>query len=217
MALEGIIFDLDGVIVNTVPLHFKAWKQMFNGYGKKFSFKDYKQKVDGIPRMSGARAILTESSQEQLNEAAAKKQEYFLKLLKSEGIKVYPSTINFIEILRKNNLKVAVISSSKNCLFILEKAKLVDLFDVIITGNDIKKGKPDPDVFLLAAEKLNLNPQNCLVFEDAVLGVEAAKNAKMKVVGIDRYFKPERLKDADLIINDLKEISLSKIKELFSS
>ena len=217
MALEGIIFDLDGVIVNTVPLHFKAWKQMFNEYGKKFSFKDYKQKVDGIPRMSGARAVLSDLSQEELNEAAAKKQGYFLEFLKTEGIKVYSSTINFIKILRKNNYKVAVISSSKNCLFILEKTKLVNLFDVIITGNDIKRGKPNPDVFLLAAEKLNLNPKNCIVFEDAVLGVQAAKNAKMKVVGIDRYLKPERLKEADLIINDLKEINLPKIKELFNS
>ena len=216
MALEGIIFDLDGVIVNTVPLHFKAWKQMFNEYGKKFSFKDYKQKVDGIPRMSGARAVLSDLSQEELNEAAAKKQGYFLEFLKTEGIKVYSSTINFIKVLRKNNYRVAVISSSKNCLFILEKTNLVNLFDVIITGNDIKRGKPNPDVFLLAAEKLNLNPKNCIVFEDAVLGVEAAKNAKMKVVGIDRYHKPERLKEADLIINDLKEISLPKIKELFN-
>ena len=217
MALKGVIFDLDGVIVNTVPLHFKAWKRMFNDYGKKFDFKDYKQKVDGIPRMSGARAILSELSQEELNAAAAKKQGYFLEFLKQEGIKVYSSTVNFIKVLKKNNFKVAVISSSKNCLFILEKARLVDLFDVIITGNDIKRGKPHPDVFLLAAEKLHLHPQECVVFEDALLGVEAAKNANMKAIGIDRYLKPERLKDADLIIKDLKEINLSKLKGLFSS
>lgn len=217
MALQGVIFDLDGVIVNTVPLHFKAWKKMFNEYGKKFNFKDYKQKVDGIPRMSGARAILSELSQEELNAAAAKKQSYFLEFLKQEGIKVYPSTVNFIKILKNNKIKVAVISSSKNCLFILEKANLVNLFDVIITGNDIKRGKPHPDIFLLAAEKLNLNPSECVVFEDAVLGVEAAKNAKMKVIGIDRYLKPERLKQAELIINDLKEINLSKLQGLFQS
>ena len=96
MALKGVIFDMDGVIVNTVPVHFKAWKKMFSEYGRKFTFKDYKHKVDGIPRMSGARAILTDLSEEELQQAAAKKQEHFLRFLKQGGIKVYPDAVYFL-------------------------------------------------------------------------------------------------------------------------
>lgn len=214
--LKGAIFDLDGVVVNTVGLHFKAWKKMFAEYGKRFTFQDYRLKVDGIPRSSGARAILPNLSKAELEKAAARKQNYFLKFLKTEGVKVYRDTLNLINRLKNNHLKVAVISSSKNCLYILKKAKLVNLFEVIITGNDVKKGKPHPDVFLLAAKKLGLRPRECVVFEDAVLGIKAAKRAKMKTVGVDRHRRSEKLKQADLVTNNLRLISISKLKGLIS-
>ncbi|MCD6133389.1 MAG: beta-phosphoglucomutase family hydrolase [Deltaproteobacteria bacterium] len=217
MSLEAVIFDLDGVVVDTVPLHFKAWKKMFSEYGKDFSFQDYKEKVDGIPRIDGARAILSHLSQEELKKAASKKQDYFLEFLEKEGVKVYESTLNLIKNLRKEGIKVAVISSSKNCLYILKKANIDNLFDVIITGNDIKRGKPHPDAFLLAIDRLNSTPERCVVFEDAVLGVEAAKTAGTKCIGIDRYNNPERLKEADLVISDVSQISIEQLKQLVSS
>ena len=216
MVLKGAIFDLDGVIVNTVPLHFKAWKAMFSDYKKDFTFEDYKNKVDGIPRIDGAKAILTDLSAEELEKAAAKKQIYFLQLLEKEGINVYESTVKLVKEFYAQQIKRAVISSSKNCLPILRKARLVDLFDVIITGNDISRGKPNPDIFLLAAQRLYLEPQECIVFEDAVLGVEAAKRAGMKCIGIDRYNNPQRLSKADYIVKDLSELNAQKIKEIFS-
>ena len=215
MKFRGVIFDLDGVIVDTVLLHFKAWKKMFSEYGKDFTFEDYKEKVDGIPRMRGARAILEDLSEEELNKAATRKQSYFLEFLEKEGVTVHQSTIDLAKELKARGVKLSVISSSKNCRHILERASLVDLFDIIITGNDIKKGKPDPDVFLLASEKLGLNYENCLVVEDAVLGVEAANRANMKCVGIDRYDSPERLSRADIVVKDLSEISIEKIEALF--
>jgi beta-phosphoglucomutase len=214
MPLKGVIFDMDGVVVNTVPLHFQAWKKMFSEYGKRFTFKDYELKVDGIPRISGARAILPGLSEENLKKAAAKKQKYFLEFLKKGGVKVYRDTVYLIKKLIKNRIKRAVISSSKNCLYVLKKAKLNKLFDVIITGNDIKKGKPHPDIFLLAAKRLGLKPKECVVVEDAILGIIAAKRAKMKAVGIDRYGKPARLKQADLMVNNLKKATLSKLEKL---
>ena len=212
--LKGVIFDLDGVIVNTVPLHFKAWKKMFGEYQKKFNFDDYKDKVDGIPRLDGARAILNDASLDQLQKAAAKKQEYFLEFLDQEGVKVFEDALNLIKELKANHIKVAVISSSKNCLHILKKAKIDNLFDVIITGNDITKGKPEPDIFLSASKKLNLDPLECIVLEDAVLGVEAAKRGNFKCIGIDRYRHPQRLTKADLVVNTLKELKLEKLKAL---
>jgi len=196
--MHAAIFDLDGVIVNTVPLHFKAWQRMFKEYGKDFSFEDYKQKVDGIPRIDGARAILRDLDRDGLQRAGDKKQGYFLEYLYKEDIPVYAGTVSLIKDFKKEGLKVAVISSSKNCLPILKKTNLADLFNVIITGNDITKGKPDPQAFFMAADKMSAGPEGCVVFEDAVLGVEAAKRAGMRCVGIDRYGKPERLNKADL-------------------
>ena len=213
--MHAAIFDLDGVIVNTVPLHFKAWQGMFSEYGKEFTFEDYKQKVDGIPRIDGARAILRDLNDEELKKASDKKQVLFLKYLSSEDIPVYNTTVNLVKALKKEKIKRGVISSSKNCLPILRKVGLVDLFDVIITGNDVTKGKPDPQVFFMAADRMSAEPGFCVVFEDAVLGVEAAKRAGMKCVGIDRYGEPERLKKADLVVSDLREINIEKIKELF--
>ncbi|MFH1715223.1 MAG: beta-phosphoglucomutase family hydrolase [Elusimicrobiota bacterium] len=214
MSLKAAIFDLDGVVVDTVPLHFKAWQRMFADYNVPFTFEDYKQKVDGIPRIDGARAIFTDMAESKVISASNKKQEYFLENIEKEDIPVFKSTFSLIKDLRKENIKTAIISSSKNCYQILERVHLLSVFDVKITGNDIIKGKPDPQIFLMAAEKLNVLPCDCMVFEDAVLGVESAKNAGMRCVGIDRHNDPERLKKADIIVNDLSEITLTKIKSL---
>ena len=215
MSLKGVIFDLDGVLVDTVPLHFKAWKKMFAEYGEDFSFDDYKHKVDGIPRNDGARAVLKHLGPKELETAATRKQNYFLQFLGQEGVEVYQSTVDLAKKAKAENIKIAVISSSRNCRHILERASLTDLFEVIIGGNDIERGKPNPDVFLEAARLMALSSDECLVIEDAVLGVEAAHRAKMKCIGIDHYRHPERLKKADLVVSDLGEVSIEKIKELF--
>ncbi|MFH1753788.1 MAG: beta-phosphoglucomutase family hydrolase [Candidatus Omnitrophota bacterium] len=216
MSFKGAIFDLDGVVVDTVQLHFRAWKRMFGEYGKDFTFEDYKAKVDGIPRADGARAVLTDFSREELEEAAARKQEYFLELLNAEGIKVYESTTNIIKELSSKGVKIAVISSSRSCSRIVEAAGLLHLLDTVICGEDIAegKGKPDPWIFLSAAKRLGLKPEECVVFEDAVLGVEAGKRANMKTVGIDRHNDPIRLAKADLVVSDLKEVDYNKLNVL---
>lgn len=215
MSLQGAIFDLDGVVVDTVPLHFKAWKRMFNEYGHEFDFDDYKAKVDGIPRYDGARAILTELPDDKLKEAADKKQVYFREALDAEEIPRYDTTIKLIADLQADGIKVAVISSSKNCPHILRKIGLFDRLGAVISGHDITKGKPDPQIFLMAAEKLGADPHDCVVFEDAVLGVEAAKRGEMKCVGIDRYDNPKRLAKADVVVKDAGEVTVNKLKELF--
>ena len=212
---KAAIFDLDGVIVDTVPLHFGAWKKMFEEYGKKFTFQDYKEKVDGIPRVDGGRAILTELTDEELNAATEKKQRYFLENLKKEKIEVFGSTLKLIKELRDKGIKIAVISSSKNLPYIIEKIGAMELLDAVVSGSEITKGKPDPQVFLTAASRVGIKPENCIVFEDAVLGVTAARRAKMLCVGIDRYNEPDRLKGADLVVDDLKEVNYDKLLSLF--
>jgi len=213
---KGTIFDLDGVIVDTVPIHFKAWQNMFKEYGIDFNFDDYKAKVDGIPRLDGARAILTDLSPDELEKAASKKQGYFLELINSMDVPVHQSTVELIKELKHAGKKIAVASSSRNCRRILEKTKLINLADTVVEGSDFEKGKPAPDIFLLAAQKLALNSEECIVFEDASLGVEAAKNGKMRCVGVDRYNDPARLSKADIIVKDLSEITYKNLEELFN-
>ncbi|MFH1723168.1 MAG: beta-phosphoglucomutase family hydrolase [Elusimicrobiota bacterium] len=213
--LKAGIFDLDGIIVNTVPLHFEAWKKMFHEYGyTTFDFEDYKKKVDGIPRTDGAKAIMVNNTDEEIAEGCARKQEYFLEFLHSKEIPVFQTTVDLIEQMISEGVKVAVISSSKNCIPILKKIGLYDRLDTVVDGRQITKGKPDPQVFLLAAERVNARPEECVVFEDAELGVEAAKRGHMACVGVDRYGSLSSLKRADIYVDDVGEVTLDKIREI---
>ena len=112
MAIKAAIFDLDGVIVNTVPFHFRAWKRMFEDYGHKFSMEDYLAKVDGRPRLEGAAAILTELSPEEIEKAGAKKQGYYLELLETEPMEIFESSVARIRELKERGIKLAAASSS---------------------------------------------------------------------------------------------------------
>ena len=215
MAFKCAIFDLDGVIVNTVPFHFKAWKKMFSEYGIDFTFEDYKAKVDGIPRHDGARAILKGRSEAEIEKAAASKQVYFVELIESAQVPVYTSPVDLIKELKSHDKKIAVASSSRNCKRILEQTKIIHLADAIVGGADLRRGKPDPQIFQMAADRLACPHTECIVFEDAVLGVEAAINGKMLCIGIDRYGEPSRLAKADLVVDDLSKVNYNAIEELF--
>jgi len=212
---RGAIFDVDGVLVDTVPIHFKAWKKMFSEYGVDFTFDDYKSKVDGIPRYDGARAILKNLSDTEIKEAGDRKQRYFLEFIDEEEIPVYTSSIDLIKELKGHGKKIAFASSSRNCKRILERTKIIHLADAIVDGNDLTRGKPDPEIFQLAAQRLNCDYAECIVFEDAVLGVEAALNTEMLCIGIDRYDNPKRLAKASLVVKDLSGVDHKTIEDLF--
>lgn len=209
------IFDMDGVVVDTVGLHFQAWKRMFEEHGHPFTFDDYKAKVDGIPRRDGARAILTELSDADLERACGIKQGYFLEMLDREKIPAYPGTVALIKAIRASGRKAALISSSKNLPRIIKSAGVEDIWDAIVSGTEIKKGKPDPEVFLTAASRIGMPPARCVVVEDASQGVEAARRGGMKCVGIDRHNDPGRLAKADIVVKDLSEIGLKDVEALF--
>jgi beta-phosphoglucomutase len=216
MKIKAAIFDLDGVIVNTVPLHFAAWKKMFEEYGHPFTMKDYLAKVDGKPRLEGAAAILTELSPKEIEEAGSKKQAYYLRLLDSGSVEIFDSSVKVIQELKKRGLKLAAASSSKNAVHILKKIKLYDIFEVNVSGADFEKGKPDPEIFLTAAKKLGAKPAEAVVFEDARSGVQAAVNGGFPCIGINRHDNAEALAGADRIVNDLSEISVEEILKLGS-
>lgn len=214
MAIRAAIFDLDGVIVNTVPFHFRAWKRMFEGYGHKFSMEDYLARVDGRPRLEGAAAILTELSPEEIEKAGQKKQEYYLELLDSEPMEIFESSVKMIKELKQRGIKLAAASSSKNAVRILKKIKLLRVFEANVSGADFEKGKPDPEIFLTAAARLKVKPEESVVFEDAKSGVEAALNGGFICVAIDRHHNPEALKEAEVMVNDLSEMTVDQILDL---
>jgi beta-phosphoglucomutase len=214
MKINAAILDLDGVIVNTVPLHFKAWKKMFEAYGHEFTMKDYLGKVDGRPRLEGAAAILTELGPEEIKKAGDVKQGYYLELLENDPIEIFKSSVKIIKELKKRGLRLAAASSSKNAVRILKKIKLYDIFEVNVSGADFEKGKPDPEIFLTAAKKLGVIPAETVVFEDAKSGVGAAVKGGFRCIGINRHDNADALAGADRIVNDLSEISVEEILKL---
>jgi len=215
MPFKGLISDLDGVIVNTVPAHFESWQRAFAGFGISFTMKDYEEKVDGIPRMDGARNVAGHLGEEAVAAVARRKQEIYLEII-SKGVATYPSTIALFKEAAAAGAALAAVSSSRNCERILRTAEIYDMFDTVVTGNEVTRGKPDPEIFLTAAERLGLTPEDCVVLEDAKLGVEAAKRGGFRCIGIDRHGSPERLAGADRIVVDLAEIDAAFLFRLCS-
>lgn len=206
MPLRGMVFDLDGVLVDTVPTHMAAWKRLFDEEGYPFDEQVYRAKVDGRPREDGVRAVMADAGEERVLAAARRKERYFLELIDSGGLKVFEGSLAFLDACRALGYQLATASSSRNVRQILERAGLIDYFAAIIGGDDVERGKPDPDIFIMAAARLGLDATCCLVVEDAALGVRAAKAGGFYCVGIDRTGDEALLAGADIVARDLGEI-----------
>lgn len=236
---DAVIFDLDGVITRTARLHARAWKAMFDHHLKQRSdqkgtaFKpfdtetDYRKYLDGVPRYDGVKRFLASRGitlpygtaddspgQHTVCGLGNHKNMLFLKFLEDEGVHIYESSIALIRLLRKAGLRTAVVSSSKNCVPVLQAAGISELFDAKVDGTDAEelglKGKPAPDIFLQAARHLNVTPDHAVVVEDAVAGVRAGRAGGFAIViGVDREKQAQRLRDqgADLVVGDLSELS----------
>lgn len=204
--IKGIIFDLDGVIVSTDEFHYLGWKKISDEEGIEFTRK-INHRLRGVSRMESLEIILekrkrdyTEAEKEEL---ATRKNDYYLELIKTiTPDHLLPDVYNTLITLKKAGLKLAIASSSKNAPKIIEYLEITDLFDVIVDGTMIKKSKPDPEVFLLAKDKLDLKAEELLVVEDAVAGIDAANAAGIKSCGIngaDKYngcsYKLKNIKD----------------------
>ena len=215
MDVKACIFDLDGVIVDTAIYHFKSWKRLADELGINFTLHD-NERLKGVSRMRSLAIILeignvtkTEAEQEEL---ACRKNEWYTEMIsKMKPNEVLPGAEDFLRLVKNAGIKTALGSASKNSGIILEKTGLTTFFDAIIDGNHVSKAKPDPEVFLKGAEALNVQPADCVVFEDAIAGIEAALAGGMKVVGIG---SPDILNKANLIVSGLDKMNLEKLNTL---
>lgn len=214
MNLKGIIFDLDGVLVDSIPLHYKAWYRMFSKYGYEFNEDIYRKKVDGRSRIDGVRSIMTDAEESLIQQAATVKQKYYLDMLGAGELIVFPSTIPLIKKLREHNVVLATASSSVNAKAILKSIGILDDFCTVVTSEDITDGKPHPEIFITAANRMGFKPSECVVFEDAQSGIEAAKSGGFYCVGVDRHQQPHYFSQADLVVRDLGELDYQTLSEL---
>lgn len=213
--LKGAIFDLDGVIVDTVPLHFASWRYLFTDvHGISFTQEDYDERVDGKPRLDSIHLLLPHLNAEQVHEASETKQRRYLELLNEKNIPQFASSITLIKELHAKNIILGGASSSKNAKYILEKIGLLPLFSTVTSGFDLTHGKPHPEIFLKTAKNLNLAIDECIVFEDALAGVQSAKAGGFICIGIDRNNKPDNYIGADLVVKDLSEVNYTILENL---
>lgn len=182
------IFDLDGVIVDTAKYHFLAWQKIASQLGVEFT-PEHNEHLKGVSRVRSLDIILELgkiiASQEDKNKWLLQKNEDYLSyLIDMDQSEILDGVLPILQFLKQNSQLIALGSASKNARPILEKTGIIHYFDAIVDGNDVTNAKPDPEVFLQAARLLNMNPENAIVFEDSVAGIQAANIAKMISVGI---------------------------------
>jgi beta-phosphoglucomutase len=212
MRTAACIFDLDGVIVDTARYHFLAWKRLAKQLGIPFTEED-NERLKGVSRMASLEIILelgnikTDESTK-LEYATLKNKWYVDYISKMTPDEILPGCLRFIKELRDANIRVAIGSASKNTPMILKRVGIEELFDAVADGNNVSKAKPDPEVFVKAAEMVRVKPGKCIVFEDAVAGVQAALNAGMMCIGVG---SPEILTEAHFVVSGLKEMNIEKL------
>jgi beta-phosphoglucomutase len=217
MNKKGFIFDLDGVIVDTAKYHYLSWKSLANELGFDITLEQNEQ-LKGVSRVRSLEIILgwgnTTLSKEVFAKYMAEKNDNYLShIAQMDAGEILPDVPKTLNYLQKTQQGIALGSASKNARKILQKVNLYETFQAIVDGNDVSKAKPDPEVFLIAAQHLHTVPTDCIVFEDSVAGVTAANAAGMISIGIG---SKETLGHADYVFNDFTEIQIPFIEELIN-
>jgi beta-phosphoglucomutase len=215
MHKKGFIFDLDGVIVDTAKYHYLAWKHLADELGIPFT-KEQNEQFKGVSRKRCLEILLDwgnlKVSQTQFDAWLAEKNEDYLRYIETmTASEILPDVPKVLNYLQEQGIPMALGSASKNARPILKKVGLIPYFTSIVDGTQVTKAKPDPEVFMIAAREINVLPENCIVFEDALAGIEAANCAGMTSIGIG---KKEILAEAHFVFRDFTEIELDFIKEL---
>lgn len=217
MELKAVIFDLDGVLVTTDHLHFRGWKAIADREGMEFD-ETVNHRLRGVSRQESLRRIY-EHNQQNLPEDAAfeaqctEKNEIYKKLVaEMTPADVLPGALELLMALRKKGIKTAVASASRNAPLVLERTKLLEQLDAVQDGNNTKRSKPAPDVFLGAAEQVDVSPDCCIGVEDAAAGMEAILAAGMVAVGIGDQARV----GAHLAVESVQELNVAGLREVFN-
>jgi alpha,alpha-trehalose phosphorylase len=218
MIFDAVLFDLDGVLTSTSALHAACWKRTFEEVlGEPFDVeRDYLAYVDGKPREDGVRAFLRsrgiDAAPETVRAIGDHKQALVERALADDGVEPYPGSVRWVEQLRGDGVRTAVVSSSANCRAVLRAAGIADLFELTVDGTDVRslglRGKPAPDGFIEAASRMGVTPRRAVVVEDALAGVAAGRaGAFGLVIGVARGAEPAELRSAgaDVVVGDLGE------------
>ncbi len=215
---KAFIFDLDGVIVDTAKYHFLAWQNLATSLEISFS-EEQNEQLKGVSRVRSLEKILewggkTISEERFTKLMSEKNKEYLNYISRMDTSEILPDVPRILDYLISKEQGVALGSASKNARIILEKVELYDKFHSIVDGTNVSKAKPDPEVFLIGAEALGVSPENCVVFEDSVAGIQAANSANMISIGIGN---PSVLHEADYIFKDFTEIKEEFIDTLVTT
>lgn len=218
MSFKACIFDLDGVLVDTARYHFLAWKRLASQLNIKFTEED-NEHLKGVSRMDSLEIILNSANlkidQKTKDEYADQKNRWYFEYInRMTPDEILPGSLKLINDLKKAGIKIALGSASRNTPLILERLRLENTFDAIADGNIVIKAKPDPEVFLTAARMLNVNPEDCIVIEDAIAGIRAAKTAGMRCIGIG---SDQFLFEADYIVTGLDKLDLKLLLKIYNN
>ena len=215
--LEAVLWDLDGVIADTGDYHYGAWQDVFGKKGVTFTKEDFMrhfgQRHDTIIKFALGDGL----SPEEFDTVTEEKQQEYRRVV-AENIRALPGAIELIKSLNNHNIKTAIASSApvENIDIIIKGLKIQDSFQAIAHGTEVDEGKPSPQIFQLAAGKLNVEPGNCVVIEDAIAGVTAAKTAGMKCVAVTNSHPVDKLQKADLIVDSLEKVAIDDLKNIFN-
>jgi beta-phosphoglucomutase family hydrolase len=215
--LEAVLWDLDGVIADTAEYHYQAWRDVLGKRGVEFSQGDFMQlfgqRHDTIIRFSLGDRL----PKEELDVITEEKQQNYRRRV-ADNVIPMPGAIDLIKSLKEHGIKSAIASSAvpENIEIILRGLGIEDCFQAIVHGMEVKEGKPSPQIFLLAAKKLKVKPGNCVVIEDAIAGVAAAKRAGMKCVAVTNSHPKNSLKNADIVVNTLEKVGIGDLQKLFA-
>jgi beta-phosphoglucomutase family hydrolase len=211
----AVIFDMDGTLVATTEADFLAWQKLFLEFGKQLTYETYfpllgKKSIDVVKEGLGLHG-------DDAQEAMHRKMVFFEDIVREQGITTLPNAEKFLREIKSFNIPIALATSSRKMKMqlVMEESGLGEYFAVFVTGEEVTHGKPSPDIFLLAAERLYVDPTQCIVIEDAVNGVAAAKAAGMKCIAITSTHEDVALIAADLVVDNYSELSMSAINACF--
>ncbi len=216
--IAAVIWDMDGVLADTAPHHFLAWQETFARRGISFTEEDFMRGF-GTRNDAIIRNILGEKTTDAEIATVAQEKEATFRRIIGQDIKPLPGALELIRALYDRGISMAIASSTviENIHLIVGSLGIAKYFKAIITGHDVTQGKPHPQVFSVAAQRLGAEPKNCVVFEDAVAGVKAAKSAGMYCIAVSSTHSKEKLNEADIIVDTLEELTVKDLENLLKS